>query len=134
MYKSLLLGAALSFVPLAVAQAGLPPEPGKDPGCTVVEPTRMITLVVVIPHSSDFCALLARALGEDVLHAPVGVTPTRWHYPGARLSCRLHEAPMPKRAITIYNSSTACRWLMQSGWVRTLISRGLAHGSPPVDS
>ena len=121
--KALLLAAALCVVPLAEAHAGLPGEKtGKDPGCTVVEPTRKLTLEVVIPHSADFCPLLARALGEDVLDTAVGMTENLWHYAGAKLSCGLYMPAFPKRRITIYNSRKACHWLELSGWARTRFS------------
>jgi hypothetical protein len=71
------------------AWAWLPPEPGQELGCTVVEPTRHLTLEVTIPDSYEFCPLLARALSEDVLDVNVGITFRRWHYPVAQLSCRL---------------------------------------------
>ncbi len=115
----LLLSAALFVLPLANAHAGIPGEPGKDPGCTVASDPHRITLEVVTPHSADFCPLLARAFGEDVLHAQVGITPSLWHYASAKLSCRLHLAPLPKRRITVYNSPAACRWLEGSGWATT---------------
>lgn len=115
----LLLVAAALVLPLANAKAEIPGEPGKDPGCTVVSDPQRVTLEVVTPHSADFCTLLARAFGEDVLHAQVGVTPSLWHYASAKLSCRLHLAPLPKRTITVYNSPAACHWLERSGWATT---------------
>ena len=91
---------------------------GEDPGCTVAEPTARITLVVVAPHSADFCPLLARAVGTSVLGTRVGMSPSRWHYADATRTCRLRLAAKPRPQITVYNSRKACRWLMAGGWVR----------------
>ena len=82
--KALLVSSALCLMPLTDASAHIPEEPGPDPGCTVLEGTRQISLEVIAPHSADFCPLLARAVGEDVLHARVGITPALWHQAGAR--------------------------------------------------
>ena len=115
--KALLLSSAMCVMPLADASAHIPEEPGPDPGCTVLEGTRQISLEVIAPHSADFCPLLARAFGEDVLHTRVGMTPALWHYAGATRTCRLHLGTRPKPQITIYNSHKACRWLLTSGWL-----------------
>ena len=114
--RALLVASVLCLVPLAEADAGIPAEPGKDPGCTVVEPARRVTLVVVASHSADFCSLLAGAVGPDVFDTRVGMSPTRWHYAGAKRTCRLRLAAKPKPQITVYNSQKVCRWLMRSGW------------------
>jgi hypothetical protein len=116
--NALLLTSALCLLPLAEASARIPEDPGKDPGCTVIEGTRQISLEVIASHSADFCPLLARAVGEDVLHARVGMTPALWHYAGATRTCRLHLGTRPTPQITIYNSRMACRWLQTSGWRR----------------
>jgi hypothetical protein len=124
----LLSAAVLVLQPLGDAHAGIPGEPGKDPGCTVSYDPHLVTLEVVTPHSADFCPLLARAFGEDVLHDRVGVTPSLWHFRGAKLSCRLHLYAVPSRTITIYNSPAACRWLEGSGWARTRPATGKSAG------
>ena len=121
--RALVVASALCLVPLADAVAEIPAEPGKDPGCTVAEPTRRITLEVVASHSDDFCPLLARAIGPDVFHVRVGMSPTRWHYAGATRTCQLRLAAKPKPQITVYNSRKACRWLMAAGWVPTAAPR-----------
>jgi hypothetical protein len=122
-----MLACVVVFVLAAVslhapaARAWLPPGPGKDPGCTIVEPTHRMTLEVTIPDSFEFCPMLARALSEDVLELHVGITQTRWHYAHAGLTCRLHQAPpLNGRRITVYNSRRACHWLAQSGWIYDL--------------
>jgi hypothetical protein len=115
--KALLVSSALCLMPLTDASARIPEEPGPDPGCTVLEGTRQISLEVIAPHSADFCPLLARAVGEDVLHARVGITPALWHHAGAKRTCRLHLGTRPQPQITIYNSHKACRWLQTSGWL-----------------
>jgi hypothetical protein len=115
--RTLLLTAALCLLPLAEASARIPEDSGPDPGCTVIEGTRQISLEVIAAHSADFCPLLARAVGEDVLRARVGMTPALWHYAGAKRTCRLHLGTRPKPQITIYNSREACRWLQRSGWL-----------------
>lgn len=116
--RALLICSVLCLLPLADARAGIPAEPGEDPGCTVAEPTARITLVVVAPHSADFCPLLARAVGTSVLGTRVGMSPSRWHYADATRTCRLRLAAKPRPQITVYNSRKACRWLMAGGWVR----------------
>lgn len=116
-----LLASALLVLPLAEAEAKFPPEPGKDPGCTVAEPTARVTLELVALHSADLCPMLAYAVGKDVLHARVGMSPALWHYAGARRSCRLHLAAKPTPNITVYNSRQACRWLTTAGWVRIAV-------------
>jgi hypothetical protein len=116
---SCLLAVCLLVPPSA--GAWLPPEPGKDPGCTIVEPTHLVTLEVTIPDSYEFCPMLARALSEDVLGVRVGITPSRWHYANARLTCHLRQSsPFARRRITVYNSRKACHWLAQGIWVYIL--------------
>ena len=115
--KALLVSSALCLMPLTDASAHIPEESGPDPGCTVLEGTRQISLEVIAPHSADFCPLLARAVGEDVLHARVGITPALWHQAGATRTCRLHLGTRKQPQITIYNSRKACRWLQTSGWL-----------------
>lgn len=104
--------------PNAQSRASLPAEYGKDLSCTVVEPVQRVTLEVTIPDSFEYCPMLARALSEDVLHRRVGIMASRWHYPNAVLSCRLHQHPPDEaRRITVHNSRQACRWLVLSGWL-----------------
>ena len=121
--RAVLVASVLCLMPLAEADAGIPPEPGKDPGCTVAEPARRATLVVVASHSADFCKLLAGAVGPDVFQSGVGMSPMRWHYPGAKRSCRLRLIAKPKPQITVYNSPKACSWLMRSGWRHVAVPR-----------
>ena len=82
--KALLVSSALCLMPLTDASAHIPEESGPDPGCTVLEGTRQISLEVIAPHSADFCPLLARAVGEDVLHARWGSPPRSGTRPAPR--------------------------------------------------
>lgn len=73
-------------------------------------PSLRATIEVEMAHADDFCELVSQALGGDVFHAPLLVTPDRsWHYADAALSCRLGYGHTHAR-ITIRNSPAACDW------------------------
>lgn len=63
-------------------------------------------------NAPDFCELLSHALAGDVFHTPLLVIPGRtWHYPGARIACRLHYRDRDR--LTVRNSPDTCNWLNQ---------------------
>ena len=93
------------------------PNPIRAGGCTIAAPPTEATVEVRIAHADEFCELLSKALGGDVYHSAVIVTPgTLWHYSGAPVSCRLRFRQTAD--MTIRNSPAACRWFARhaTGW------------------
>jgi hypothetical protein len=90
-----------------------PPQP---PGiCTLAQPKRHVTINAFVPEPDYFCSIVGEVLQEDVLHAIVNVSHTKWHYRGSRVSCRLRFLDGPYR-VTIRNSSSVCRWFTRAEW------------------
>src|SRR5262249_21172794 len=53
-------------------------------GCTIAVPPTRATVEARMAYAGDFCELLSRALGGEVFHSAVFVSPTTvWHYTGA---------------------------------------------------
>lgn len=90
---------------------------GRIGECTVASPPAQATVEARMAYAADFCELLSHALGGDVFHAAVIVTPERlWHFPGTDVSCRLHFRR--SGSLTVHNSTATCRWLAShaAGW------------------
>jgi len=86
--------------------------------CTMAVPATRTTIEVEMPNAGDFCELVSQALGAEVFHTSLVVTPGHlWHYSDAAISCRLRFRRTADQ-ITIHNSPSACRWFKKhaTGW------------------